>query len=72
MSIVIDGKGVPLRVIMRNKLYEAPGFDVVELQQQLRDAAQNASHPGRRKQYGEWADTLITWAVEHLDLDGVQ
>ena len=69
--MTIDGKGVPLRVIMRDKLYEQPGFDLVELQKQLRDAASNALKPGRRVQYSEWADFLVTWAVGNVEVEGL-
>lgn len=70
--MVIGGKGVPLRVIMRDKLYTQPGFDIVELQAQLKDAAKNASHSGRRMQYGAWALELVSFAVDMLDLDNAE
>lgn len=56
MPITINGRGVPLKRIMRDRLYESFSSDQrEELVKQLRDAAVNSRRPSRREQYAAWA-----------------
>lgn len=59
MSLVIAGRGVPLRRIMREKLYEGlNAHERAELVRQLADAALNSGRPSRREQYAAWAKEM--------------
>jgi len=60
MSIVLDGRGVPLRKVMMTGVYTSfTKEQLAELRDQLMDAAVNSGRPGRRIQYGVWAQAVI-------------
>lgn len=60
MSIVLDGRGVPLRKVMMTGVYTSfTREQLQELLDQLQDAAINSARPGRRAQYGVWAQAVV-------------